>query len=355
VWIVSSGRLAGLLFLGFGAAAALEQPRILADCASIADNSLRLACFDRLAADSASRNPIESRNRPSATAGVEGTGITAQASPAPQTGTEKPAASLLAEHWETDPDRKRGIFAFRPHQENYVLFAKYSTAPNDAPFRPFSALVPQEQGLKKTELAFQLGFKTKLLEDVSAKHADLWFGYTQRSFWQAYSHRASSPFRETDYQPELMAVMPVDFKLLGMQARFINVGFSHQSNGQLSTLSRSWNRVYVQAGWERGGFSLLTRVWKRIGEDRANDDNPDIIDYMGHGDIVATYRANGHQVSLLARRNFRTSKGAMQLGWAFPLAGRLKGYVQLFSGYGQSLIDYNASQTTVGLGVLLDY
>jgi phospholipase A1 len=195
----------------------------------------------------------------------------------------------------------------------------------------------------------------KVLETIAKTPVDLWFGYTQQSFWQAYSKHASSPFRETNYQPEVMLVAPLDFNLLGLRARFVNIGFVHQSNGQTATLSRSWNRLYLQTGWERGNFSLLTRVWTRTDEDDFPDDNPDILDYMGHGDIMATWRKNGHQLSMMARRNFDTGRGAVQLGWAFPVVSRLKGYVQVFSGYGQSLIDYNSYQNTVGVGVLLDY
>lgn len=44
-------------------------------------------------------------------------------------------------------------------------------------------------------------------------------------------------------------------------------------------------------------------------------------------------------------------KGAVQLGWAFPLAEHLHGYVQYFSGYGYTLIDYNDFQRVLGLGV----
>jgi phospholipase A1 len=54
----------------------------------------------------------------------------------------------------------------------------------------------------------------------------------------------------------------------------------------------------------------------------------------------------------LLRHNFSTDRGAVQLSWAFPLAGHIKGYAHLFSGYGQSLIDYNYYQNMLGLGLL---
>ena len=37
----------------------------------------------------------------------------------------------------------------------------------------------------------------------------------------------------------------------------------------------------------------------------------------------------------------------------FPLAGALHGYLQVFSGYGESMIDYNLRQTKAGLGVTI--
>jgi phospholipase A1 len=46
-------------------------------------------------------------------------------------------------------------------------------------------------------------------------------------------------------------------------------------------------------------------------------------------------------------------RGAIQLDYTFPLYGRVRGYAQLFNGYGQSLIDYNANVTSAGVGFLL--
>ncbi len=49
-----------------------------------------------------------------------------------------------------------------------------------------------------------------------------------------------------------------------------------------------------------------------------------------------------------ARRRAVQSKS-----WAFPISGTLRGHVQVFDGYGESLIDYNHRATYVGVGVSL--
>ena len=264
---------------------------------------------------------------------------------------EKSRGFSLADHWELDQQHRRGIFNFRPHHANYLMVTR-TAHPNDEPYRPFRKLADFNTDLSHNELVYQLSFKTKVAEGIASKPVDLWFGYTQNSFWQAGNRQASSPFRETNYQPELMLVTPLNFNLLGVHASFLNLGVVHQSNGQTSTLSRSWNRVYAQLGLERAGFTMVGRVWKRVNETASDDDNPDIVDYMGRGDLNVTYRSNGHDYSALLRRNFSTGRGAVQLSWAFPLAGHFKGYMQYFSGYGQSLIDYNYYQNVLGVGLL---
>lgn len=340
-------RLAALVFLLPGAAHALKEPVTLADCAEIADDRQRLLCYDRLAVRVSGN----------------GTSLAVPATPVPAVMAQQetpsgPAAKnerrqpfSLARHWELGPDYSHETFTLRPHNDNHILFANYSSSPNDTPFSPNAGLSPQDAGLSDVELTFQLSFKMKLLDDVAETPVDLWFGYTQESFWQLYNRSASRPFRETDYQPELMLVMPVDFNVLGMRTRFVNFGLNHQSNGQGSSLSRSWTRLYAQLGLERDDFTLTGRVWKRIRGNRSEDDNPDITDYMGHGDVAADYRWNDQVFSALARYNFDTSRGAARLGWEFPIRKYINGYVEVFSGYGHSLIDYNHFQNTIGLGL----
>jgi phospholipase A1 len=338
-------RLLSLLPL-FALNAAVAQPGDpgLAACARIGDAGRRLVCYDRLAGIAAPATAPVAADAPAIASEPD---VKAALDLSPET----TRGFSLADHWELDQSHKRGIFNFRPHYANYLMVTR-TAHPNDLPYRPFRNLTDLATDLAHTELVYQLSFKTKVVDTIADKPVDLWFGYTQNSFWQAGNRKASSPFRETNYQPELMAVAPLDFDVLGMHASFVNLGVVHQSNGQASTLSRSWNRVYVQAGLERAGWTVVGRVWKRVNEAAADDNNPDIVDYLGRGDLNVTYRSNGHDVSALVRRNFSTGRGAVQLGWAFPLAGHFKGYAQYFSGYGQSLIDYNYYQNVLGLGLL---
>jgi phospholipase A1 len=356
--------LSVLTLLVFKPAFAQQAAPDLSVCTRMTDSAQRLACYDRVAGvnpalTQSAALAAESRAAAAATGASAGgtTGAAAGAPVAPSVARVDPdvEASLdlspektrgfsLADHWELDQEHKRGVFNFRPHNVNYLMVTR-TAHPNNEPYRPFRDLGDFTTDLSHNELVFQLSFKTKLVETAFDKPVDLWFGYTQNSFWQAGN-------RKTNYQPELMAVTPLNFNVLGMHASYLNVGLVHQSNGQASTLSRSWNRYYAQIGLERAGFTVLGRVWKRINESAAEDNNPDIVNYMGHGDVNVTYRNNGHDYSALLRRNFSTNRGAVQLSWAFPLAGHFKGYVQYFSGYGQSLIDYNYYQNVAGVGLL---
>ncbi|TXF97669.1 phospholipase A [Massilia arenae] len=356
-------------------ALAQTAPQTLAECAAIADGSQRLTCFDGVVASQASAAAgagpataaVATPTTPAAVPPVPTTAPIAEgAFDAPRTSAVDRTASVdpvvqaaaqytLSSHWELDSRDKRGVFKFRPHHPSYLI-ATRTHRPNEEPYRDFWEADPDAEGLSKAELEFQLSFKMKLVETLFELPVDVWFGYTQNSFWQAANHEASSPFRETNYQPEVMVVTPLDYALAGVNVRFLNLGFVHQSNGQSSTLSRSWNRFYAQVGLERGPLSMTVKAWKRVNESAEDDNNPDIIDYMGRFEVAGNYRLNGgHELSALVRRNFSTDKGAVQVGWAFPLAGPVKGYINAFAGYGQSMIDYNYFQRSVGAGVIVKY
>lgn len=316
-------------------------------CSSIPADVDRLVCYDR----------VSGRSQPEAGAVPAGDTMVMQPAPPPVAAAPAPEEakllSALSRHWELDDEAKQGAFLFRPHRPNYFLPIKYSNSPNNTPFQ--DTFTQPDLGLDPVEAELQLSFKIKGMEGVFGHdNVDLWFGYTITSFWQAYNDTISSPFRETNYEPEAMLVYRTNYEIAGFRGRFINLGMVHQSNGRSEGLSRSWNRVYAQFGFERDNLALLIRPWYRIPE-RDEDDNPDIEDYMGHGDLLAVYRKGRNAYSLLLRNNFQSpdNRGAVKLNWSFPLYGRLKGYVQYFNGYGESLVDYNHSQQSIGFGVSL--
>jgi phospholipase A1 len=244
------------------------------------------------------------------------------------------------------------------HRPCYILPFSFNFDPNVA---PIEEAFPGRK-VQKSEATFQLSFKTKLWEDIGEKNVDLWLGYTQRSFWQVYNVDQSSPFRETNYEPELLLNLPMDLNVLGMTLRTINFGINHQSNGRAEPLSRSWNRIVANFGFERKNLfsthdSLVVELksWYRIPEDTESDDNPDIEDYLGYGEIRTSYFWKKHRYSLMVRNNLDDdeNRGAMQLDWSFPLNNRISGYFQYYLGYGESLLDYNHCVNRLGLGFIL--
>lgn len=354
--------------LGAGAAhaqSASEIEILVQRCAALGDPSSRLACFDALskktplASTPAPEGAAPASQPPAAAAVIAPAVAAAKAEAAPTAMDAVKAAepekeiSNMVQRWELDKPSKRGLFSFRPHRDTYLLLANYSNGTNDA---PFDDTTPAGLKSKHVELSYQLSFKMKMMETIAGSPFDLWFAYTQQSFWQAYNRSASSPFRETNYQPELMVVAPLNLGSGDVQLRYVNFGLVHQSNGQTSTLSRSWNRLYAEVGGEWGShFSAAFRLWQRLDNAKSDNDNIDIGDYMGRADLRLAYRNAGHEYSMLARRNFSTRHGFLQLGWSFPLRDNLKGYLQGSAGYGQSLIDYNYAQMSIGAGVRVEF
>jgi phospholipase A1 len=327
LWVV-------LVLLGMASAVELsETSQDMAECATIEDDTERLKCYDKLAVrKSGETAPVKE----SAERAPEGKG-------------EK--GSYFSRLWELDEESPRGKYAIKLHRSTYVLPFTYNESPNVDAVRE----ADPDKDLRKAEVNFQLSLKVKLWQDILGQKVDLWFGYTQRSFWQLYNFEGSSPFRETNYEPELLLNFRTNYQILGLESRLINLGLNHQSNGQSKPLSRSWNRVVVNFGFEKGPFSFLLKGWYRIPESAEDDDNPKIEKYLGYGEIWAYYFLKNHRFGLMVRNNisFHANRGALQVEWSFPLLKRVSGYLQYFTGYGESLLDYNHKVNRIGIGFIL--
>ena len=257
--------------------------------------------------------------------------------------------SYFTELWQLDPRTRPTKPGVTYHRSNYALVFSYNAFPNPAPLQE----VDPDKTLVKPEVAFQLSFKARLWRDILGKNLCLWAAYTQRSFWQLYNFEDSSPFRDTNYEPELLLTLGTRLDILGLDLRFIQAGFNHQSNGQSEPLSRSWNRAVANVGLERGNFSLLLKGWVRFHD--VEDDNPGMTHYLGNGEIWGFYFLKRHRFGLMIRDNlnFHENRGALQLEWSFPMFAMMAGYVQYYLGYGESMLDYNHRVHRIGIGFIL--
>lgn len=251
---------------------------------------------------------------------------------------------------ETDATIKQIIFStfdVKAYRANYLLPVTYD--------------FQNHEGRKNTETKFQISFKKELTNNLLGLNEKLFLAYTQTSWWQTTA--ASAPFRETNYEPEVFIQFPYPYEKTALKE--YKIGLVHQSNGQDELDSRSWNRLYLSGLFQYEGIFFTPRIWYRLSEDKKEDitqangdDNPDIHNYLGYGDLRIAYPYKKSLFSILIRNNLKFEKenhGAVQLDWTFPLFGTKDayGYLQIFSGYGESLIDYNKRSDRIGLGFAL--
>lgn len=335
-------------------------------CVALQSNADRLACYDALfKVPTTDVQPLVSEREAALSLSSETDSFADKVKNnvvAVEAATFTPNTSLLDSRWELSPESKLGTWQVRAYQPVYVLPAFWTSKKHEQPTsgNPQNVISPDEaMPLDSTEMKYQLSLKTKAFENIFGNNGDLWVGYTQSSRWQMYNSDESRPFRETNYEPEASLMFRTNYEMFGLNGRLLGLTFNHQSNGRSDPWSRSWNRVIVNVGFERENFAMIVRPWFRISENAEDDNNPDIENYIGRGDLTAFYRYKDQDFSLMLRHSLKggdDSRGAAQFDWNFPISGRLRGKFQLFHGYGESLIDYNHKATYVGLGVsLLDW
>lgn len=253
-------------------------------------------------------------------------------------------------------DRKAIVspFSMLSHKPNYFLFGTYNARGWDA-----TAYRAQTKDMnysnQDVEGQFQISLKVPLALDLFDDRFDIYGAYTNRSFWQMYNRENSEPFRETNHEPEVWLQFENHWQILGFTNVVNTLGLVHQSNGKNGLLSRSWNRMYAQFIFEKENFVFSLKPWIWITKSWSGEDNPDITDYLGHGEFRTAWRRNGHVFSVMLRNQIesRFKKGAVEASWSFPVFDYpyLKGYVQYFYGYGESLIDYNNRVNRIGIGI----
>jgi phospholipase A1 len=226
--------------------------------------------------------------------------------------------------------QNNNLFSLLPHKPNYIILSNNIGSPNVRPFN--EALPNKDTHLQPWETKFQISFKVPVARDLFNK-ADF---IPTALFFNRLIKKALSPFRDSNHEPETWLSFENNTKVLGFHNRVIRTIFSHQSNGQSGSLSRNWNRVYVDFLFERDNWYFSLKPWWRVPEDNESDNNPDIDDFLGNFELDGNYKHQQHNFSFLARNNLRSSDnhGADELGWSLPISDNVRGYFQWLNGYG---------------------
>lgn len=295
----------------------------------------------------------------SGSAGIVGVGL--------EQGCRDRQFSELSRFWELESGSSCptfGLRSFHPTTASVAVGDRVDRQPQSA--NPINS-VTTPFDYQRREMRLSLSVRTKLAAGLFAPAGgtlrdSLWAAYTQQSYWQVFNSGLSRPFRSTDHLPELIYVYPTTLQLpAGWLWRYSGLGLAHQSNGQSDPLSRSWNRAYLMAGFEKGErFNAQVRLWQRLPEHGAQDNNPDISRYIGRGDLTLAWNVNAQNTLRATYTGALNRYGSGRLewtrslgnGWGNSFSG-LRLYAAVFNGYGDSLLDYNFRRTVFSIGLSL--
>ncbi len=225
---------------------------------------------------------------------------------------------------------------FKPYKNNYFLLY-------DSP--------------AKFQFSFMFSFYT-----VDESETGVYFGYSQKSLWDLWNFDESLPFIENNYSAEIFYLYEYNDKKSSLKQ--LQFGFEHESNGlggDEEDKSRSWNKLYVGAKYQFGEtFTFAPRIWFPF----TRKDNKDIKEFMGFGEIFIEKVFYGNSLDIAFQLNFHKgfSKQLDRLGVEFnTIIGPFKLnnaktiipmgiFIQLWHGYGETLLQYNKSVTKLRAG-----
>jgi phospholipase A1 len=203
----------------------------------------------------------------------------------------------------------------------------------------------------------ELSLKIKVLES-----ADLYFAYSQFMFWALWEN--SQPFRDLNYNPEFF------YRLYFFpdKKNGFDLGlFEHESNGQGGDQSRGWNRTYarffqtIEMG-QTVRFYWSVKAWVPYIFDSTSMDidryrglyefNLILAEFMGpwfdRNDLtLRLYPGGPSKVNPIAGGQELTFRANLKcLEWFLPMV-----IVQLFHGYGDSLLNYKQNSFVLRAGI----
>jgi phospholipase A1 len=218
---------------------------------------------------------------------------------------------------------------FREYKENYFLFTSVS---------------------HWSETKFQFSVQYKIIDSV-----EFYFGYTQKSFWNAWDFALSSPFKESNYNPELF----YRYRFRLSEENYLQGGLEHESNGRDGPDSRSWNRGYVLANRAiTPFFGVRGKLWIPFAIAK---ENQTIQDNLGYGEIEFRFSESSRPSFFILTADVRKGansearNGGIQVGLVVRPIGFVGAslYLQYYNGMGENLLEFNIPVKRFRMGIIL--
>jgi phospholipase A1 len=256
-------------------------------------------------------------------------------------------------------------FNLLSHNENYIfLFGKSSNGLIQKHYKNGIYDKSSDFTRKNNEVQFQISFKTFLYKNFLNSGGNLFVAYTQNSYWQLYDRKHSSPFRETNYAPELFLEWNMNKKFANSALKKVRFSLIHQSNGQDVGKSRSWNRGEIHLLFQNDNLKYGVNFWQRWNEkSKTNlsltdgDDNPSLTDKIGKQKLFIQYKYKKTSIALIHQNNifhYDANQGNTKLDIKFPSGNNnFDFFVRYFTGYGESLIDYDIKIKRLSFGIII--
>jgi len=192
----------------------------------------------------------------------------------------------------------------------------------------------------------------------------LYAAYTQTSWWK--THDNSSPFYESNYQPEAFFLFEsgnnfANNAKLGIIDYIQIAPIFHKSNGRDGAESRGMNLYYAATQLSYGEVYNVGVALKFFGYYNVSRKNSNIDSYIGHYEADVFFKIKSKDVFLLDKEELHFKFGSSKdKGWfCAEVQARIitsyiqpKLFLQVYHGYAEWLINYNEKETSIRAGII---
>lgn len=203
-----------------------------------------------------------------------------------------------------------------------------------------------------TNVKFQISFMQRLTNNKFPGGAYLYLFYTQKVEWHVLE--ASLPMSDLSFNPGIGLAKPIfcKDKFLGK----VCVQVEHESNGKDGECSRSWNKISFGANvLILDNLMVHAKFWIPIID---GGQNRDILDYCGIYQDGVQFKTPNERwrfgVTFVKLCGWNLKHNVItDVQYFFSKKADWGLYAQLYSGYGENLLEYKAYKCQLRFGIVI--